>query len=77
MCIQPNSRDQIYSVSTALLGTQAYFHGEQSKAIHARNWRSESLEKLAKSVTGAVTDYGSRVPGFDADAHTSNVLPMT
>lgn len=61
-------------VAGAVIGTQAYFRGEQSKPIHARNWRSESFESLAKSVTGKETD-GDRVPGFTIDAYTSQNLP--
>lgn len=62
-------------VAAALIGTQAYFRGEQSKPIHARNWRSESFEQLANSFTGAETDYSERVPGFQIDAYSSRVLP--
>ena len=62
-------------VSAALIGTQAYFRGEQSKPIHARNWRSASFEPLAKSLTGMDTDYSDRVPAFQADAYSSNILP--
>lgn len=61
-------------VGAAVIGTQAYFRGEQSKPIHARNWRSESFETLSKSVTGKGVD-GDRVPGFTADAYTSQNLP--
>ena len=28
-------------VAAAVIGTQAYFRGEQSKPIHIRNWNSE------------------------------------
>ncbi|NJN31877.1 MAG: hypothetical protein HC824_16695 [Synechococcales cyanobacterium RM1_1_8] len=52
-------------VAAAVLGTQAYFRGEQRKPIHARNWNSEPFEQLAMSFTGEETDYGDRVPGFD------------
>jgi hypothetical protein len=62
-------------VAVALIGTQAYFRGEQSKPIHARNWRSNSFEQLAQSFTGTETDYTSRTPGFQADAYTSGLLP--
>lgn len=59
-----------------VLGTQAYFRGEQSKPIHARNWRSESFEKLSESVTGSKIDYATRVPAFSAvDAYDSSLLP--
>ncbi|MEM9217610.1 MAG: hypothetical protein AAGD25_25130 [Cyanobacteria bacterium P01_F01_bin.150] len=62
-------------IAAALIGTQAYFRGERSKPIHARNWRSESFEQLSKAVTGSDTDYGDRVPAFQADAYISNMLP--
>lgn len=62
-------------IAAALLGTQAYFRGEQSKPIHERNWRSESFEKLAKSVTGTETDFNDRVPSYQMDAYSSNLLP--
>ncbi len=62
-------------VAAALIGTQAYFLGEQSKPIHERNWRSESFEKLAQSITGTETDYSDRTPGFEVDAYSSQLLP--
>lgn len=62
-------------VAVAVIGTQAYFRGEQSKPIHERNWRSESFEQLATSVTGTTTDYSTRVPAFQVDAYTSTLLP--
>jgi hypothetical protein len=62
-------------VAAAILGTQAYFRGEQSKPIHERNWRSESFEKIAQTFTGEATDYNQRTPGFDvADAFSSTAL---
>ncbi len=61
--------------AAAVIGTQAYFRGEQTKPIHARNWRSESFEQIAQSVTGQETDYSERIPGFTADAYTSQSLP--
>lgn len=54
-------------VAGAVLGTQAYFRGEQRKPIHARNWNSEGFEQVAASVTGESTDYGDRLPGFDVN----------
>jgi hypothetical protein len=61
--------------AAAILGTQAYFRGEQTKPIHERNWRSDSFSQLAKSVTGEETDYVERTPGFDAaDAFSSATL---
>ncbi|MGG6298313.1 photosystem II protein, Psb35-related [Leptolyngbya sp. AN02str] len=63
-------------VAVAVIGTQAYFRGEQSKPIHERNWRSEEFEALAKSVTGGDIDHNQRVPAFVvSDAYTSGLLP--
>lgn len=62
-------------VAAALLGTQAYFRGEQSKPIHERNWRAESFEKLAKSITATDIDYSKRVPAYAIDAYSSSLLP--
>ncbi|AFY83837.1 photosystem II protein, Psb35-related [Oscillatoria acuminata] len=62
-------------VAVAVLGTQAYFRGEQSKPIHERNWRSDSFETLAESITGTDIDYSKRVPAFEVDAYTSSNLP--
>ncbi|MDJ0599155.1 MAG: hypothetical protein QNJ37_09995 [Crocosphaera sp.] len=60
-------------VAAAVIGTQAYFRGEQTKTIHERNWNSESFEKIAKSVTGKDID-SDRVPAFEIDAYGSNNL---
>jgi hypothetical protein len=62
-------------VAAALIGTQAYFRGEQTKPIHERNWRSDSFDRLAQSVTGQSTDFGDRVPVYSGDAFSSNVIP--
>jgi len=62
-------------VAAALIGTQAYFRGEQSKPIHERNWRSDSFEKLAESITGVETDYDDRTPAYRMDAYSSRMLP--
>ncbi len=62
-------------VAASLLGSMAYFLGEQRKPIHERNWRSESFEKLAKSITGKDTDYSDRTPAYGMDAYVSNTLP--
>lgn len=62
-------------VAAAVIGTQAYFRGEQSKPIHERNWRSQSFEKLAQSITGTETDYTNRTPAFQVDAYSSQLLP--
>ena len=62
-------------VAAAVIGTQAYFMGEQSKPIHERNWRSESFEQIATSVSGQATDYSTRVPAYSGDAYSSSLLP--
>ena len=62
-------------VGMSILGTQAYFRGEQTKPIHERNWRSQSFARIAKYVTGQDTDYSTRVPAYGIDAYASNQLP--
>lgn len=63
-------------VAAAVLGTQAYFRGEQTKPIHERNWRSASFETLSESVTGSKVDYSTRVPAYGGlDAYSSTLLP--
>ncbi|NJP09318.1 MAG: hypothetical protein HC866_07370 [Leptolyngbyaceae cyanobacterium RU_5_1] len=64
-------------IVAAVLGTQAYFLGEQSKPIHERNWRSESFEKLSESITGTQIDYTNRVPAFAVDNYSSKLLPKS
>ncbi|WP_035987853.1 photosystem II protein, Psb35-related [Leptolyngbya sp. KIOST-1] len=61
-------------VAVALIGSQAYFRGEQTKPIHERNWRSTSFDRLAQSITGRSTDAEDRVPAYSGDAFTSNSL---
>ncbi|NER80794.1 MAG: hypothetical protein F6K42_14730 [Leptolyngbya sp. SIO1D8] len=61
-------------IAAAVIGTQAYYFGEQTKPIHERNWNSEGFEKAAKLVTGRETDYNNRVPSYSGDAFTSNSL---
>ena len=60
-------------LAASIIGTQAYFFGEQSKPIHERNWSSEGFEDLAKLVTGRETDFNERTYAFGGDAYTSNV----
>ncbi|HAG82366.1 MAG TPA: hypothetical protein DD379_09225 [Cyanobacteria bacterium UBA11162] len=62
-------------VAASVLGTQAYFRGEQRKPIHERNWRSKSFEKLAKAITGSEIDYSDRTPAYRMDAYASSILP--
>jgi hypothetical protein len=64
-------------VAAALLGTQAYFRGEQTKPIHERNWRSESFEQLSESFTGSQVDYNNRTPAYRLDAYASENLPTS
>ena len=61
-------------LAAALIGTQAYFRGEQTKPIHERNWNSESFDFLAQSVTGKETDYTERVPAYRMDAYASSQM---
>jgi hypothetical protein len=62
-------------VAASILGTQAYFRGEQTKPIHERNLKSESFDRLAQTFTGEETDYSSRIPAFGLDTYTSTNLP--
>jgi len=62
-------------VAAASIGSLAYFLGEQSKPIHERNWRSQSFEKLAESITGVEIDYTKRVPAYAIDAYSTQLLP--
>jgi hypothetical protein len=62
-------------VAASVLGTQAYFRGEQSKPIHARNWRSKSFEQLAQTFSGTETDYNERTLASSLDAFQSSKLP--
>jgi hypothetical protein len=59
--------------AAAVIGTQAYFRGEQTKPIHERNWNSESFERLAKSFTNEDTDFAKRTPAYSMDAYASSV----
>lgn len=61
-------------IAAAVVGTQVYFRGEQSKPIHERNWNSESFERIAQIVTGEGTDYTKRVATFSSDAFTSKIV---
>lgn len=63
-------------VAGSVVGSLAYFMGEQTKPIHERNWRSDSFEQLAKSITGMEIDYSGRTPAYAMDAYTSRTLPQ-
>lgn len=58
-------------LAASIIGTQAYFLGEQTKTIHERNWNSSSFDQLAKSFTGKDTDYLERVPAYTVDAYNA------
>ncbi|MBL1209811.1 photosystem II protein, Psb35-related [Geminocystis sp. GBBB08] len=58
-------------LTASVIGTQAYFLGEQTKPIHERNWNSASFDQLAKSFTGKETDYLERVPAYTVDAYNA------
>ncbi|RFP52048.1 MAG: hypothetical protein BJG00_018895 [Limnothrix sp. CACIAM 69d] len=60
-------------LAAVVLGTQAYFLGEQTKPIHSRNWNSQEFETLAEAITGSSIDYGKRRPAYAyaMDAYTS------
>ena len=62
-------------LAASILGTQAYFLGEQTKPIHERNWRSDSFDQIATSVTGQPTNYAERTPAYSGDAYSSSLLP--
>ncbi len=62
-------------VAASVIGTLAYFMGEQTKPIHERNWKSASFERLAESLTGIKIDYTKRVPAYALDAFGSRNLP--
>ena len=61
-------------IAAAVIGTQAYFRGEQSKPIHERNWNSAEFEQISQSVTGQSTDLSNRVPAYAMDAYASGQL---
>jgi hypothetical protein len=48
-------------VAASVLGTQAYFRGEQTKAIHPRNSQSRSFAELATIITGQKTDLSQQI----------------
>ena len=54
-------------IAASVIGTQAYFRGEQTKTIHERNWNSQQFDLLAESFTGKETDYLERVPAYYFD----------
>ncbi|NJK39211.1 MAG: hypothetical protein HC835_06640 [Oscillatoriales cyanobacterium RM2_1_1] len=56
-------------IAAAVIGTMAYFRGEQSKPIHPRNWNNQGFERVAVSVTGVQTNYGVRVPAYSSDPY--------
>ncbi|MFG6105047.1 hypothetical protein U2F10_22490 [Leptothoe sp. EHU-05/26/07-4] len=61
-------------LAAVLIGSQAYFLGEQSKPIHERNWRSDSFDALAQTITGRETSFSTRTPAYSYDAFSSRSL---
>ena len=61
-------------VAASVIGTQAYFRGEQTKPIHERNLKSDSFEGLATVITGRETNHGERVLSYGLDSFSSNNL---
>lgn len=55
-------------VAASVLGTQAYFRGEQTKAIHARNMRSESFARIAAAMTGKETNLKDQRAAYQGDS---------
>ena len=59
----------------SVIGTMAYFRGEQTKPIHERNWTSNDFDIIAQSMTNKEINYSQRVPGFlVSDAYKSNQI---
>jgi hypothetical protein len=54
--------------AATILGTQAYFLGEQTKPIHERNWKSEGFHRLAANLTGRQVRYQDRASSPAVDA---------
>ena len=50
--------------AAAVLGTQAYFRGEQTKPIHERNWNSEGFDRFAEAFTGQKNRLSPACPGL-------------
>ena len=61
-------------VAASVIGTQAYFRGEQTKPIHERNLRSDSFELIAETVTGKETNHAERVLAYGIDSYGVNAL---
>ncbi|MEO1134774.1 MAG: hypothetical protein AAFX40_18995 [Cyanobacteria bacterium J06639_1] len=47
-------------VAAAVLGSQTYFRGEQTRPVHLRNWQSREFHQLAEALTGNRVDYRDR-----------------
>jgi hypothetical protein len=61
-------------LAASIIGTQAYFLGEQTKPIHERNWSSDSFDALSKSITGREMNDVERIPAYAYDAYGSQQL---
>ena len=62
-------------IAASVIGTQAYFRGEQSKPIHDRNVKSVSFEQIAEIFTGNKMNYAERVLVCRIDSYNSQNLP--
>lgn len=60
--------------AVAILGTQTYFLGEQSKPIHSRNWNSDSFHAIAEVVTAQHVDYASRAGNYKRDIYLNRLM---
>lgn len=63
-------------IAASIIGTQAYFRGEQTKPIHERNLKSASFEQIAEIFTGSKTNHAERVLIYAIDSYKSNNLPV-
>jgi hypothetical protein len=61
-------------VAAAVLGSQAYFLGEQTKPIHERNLKSASFEQLSKAIVNKDIDHSQRTPAYGIDTYFSQNL---
>jgi hypothetical protein len=61
-------------IAASIVGTQAYFRGEQTKPIHERNLKSNSFEQIAEAVTGSKINHAERVLAYAIDSYASNNL---
>lgn len=60
--------------AAAIIGTQTYFLGEQSKPIHGRNWQSPAFHALAVAVTAQEVDYINRATNYKRDIYLNRAM---